>query len=78
MSCHLSLFADDTTCIFYNESVENLSTEIHTFLDRLKIWCENNKMIVNSKKTKAISFTTNVSFESPLIKYGENDIVHVE
>src|SRR5690606_11267954 len=43
LSCHLSLFSDDTTCIFYDESIEILTTEIHIFLDRLKIWCENNK-----------------------------------
>ena len=58
---HLSLsetvmFADDTTIIISDKSLNNLHSKCETTIKELSKWIEENKLYINTKKTKFMKF----------------------
>ena len=51
--------ADDTTLYDIQDSVEQIESNLQTAINNLHSWCQNNGMILNSAKTKAMFVATN-------------------
>jgi hypothetical protein len=54
----LTLFADDSTISFANESVSLLFAKLNSDLSIIADWLENNRLVLNLKKTNAMFFST--------------------
>jgi hypothetical protein len=59
-------FADDTSIFITGNNANDVKNKINT-IDALTNWCEINRLIINKKKTVAISFhqPQKVQAESP-------------
>ena len=51
-NCKVSLYADDTVLYVSNQNVDDAAKLIQEDLNNLAVWCNRNKLTVNSKKTK--------------------------
>ena len=50
------LYADDTIIIISHENLDTLTSQVETELSYIGIWLKNNKMTINTDKTKTIFF----------------------
>nr|CAI5833009.1 unnamed protein product [Callosobruchus analis] len=50
------LYADDTTIVLCDMSMEQLLTKIKTVVNEFTVWCEKNRLIINPDKTVLIEF----------------------
>ena len=73
-NCHVKLYADDT--VIYQSGVNGFEAAdiLQTDMDKFSIWCNENKLTVNAKKTKlmifAQHFINNTSIQIvPTFKY---------
>ena len=57
-------YADDTTLYMASSTVEKLSDELNKELELVLRWVKNNKMILNTSKTKSILFGTQSMLQS--------------
>ena len=57
--CKVRLFADDTGIFINNTDFETLTVQSKYILEKLFLWCNHNKLIVNSDKTCFIVFHAN-------------------
>lgn len=76
--CKFHLYADD--CQIYLSGEPNRISEIvkriNSDIESILIWCENNGLTLNAKKTQAIIFRTKrtILSEVPLIRVGNDQI----
>ena len=52
------LFADDTNIICTHQDINVLNDNIETVLQKINKWLQANLLILNSKKTKIVHFST--------------------
>lgn len=76
------LFADDTTILTKEASIENSEHVTNKALDNIIEWLNKNNLKINSNKTKYIKFLTynnnnNIDKINLSIKYNNNDIEEV-
>lgn len=50
------LYADDSNIFFHGSSVADLENRVQNFVDKLRIWCTENSLLLNSEKTKIVIF----------------------
>jgi hypothetical protein len=50
------LFADDTNILLINNSIEALNGKIKKVIDQLESWFNDNQLVINTDKTKALFF----------------------
>ena len=50
------LFADDTTVIIERQNYNNLTLTLHTELNKLDVWLQENKLTFNTDKTHCMVF----------------------
>ena len=55
-NCKVSLYADDTVIYILHENVNDALRLLQSDLDNLVAWCTDNKLTINSKKTKYCIF----------------------
>src|SRR5690606_27406231 len=65
------LYADDSTIICSGETAELTACIAKRTLQKLQNWCSINRMVINSKKTKAIPFGFSDFPSLPLLYDGE-------
>ena len=53
------MYADDTTLYDVQSSQEVIERNLQIVLNKLHIWCKNNRMVLNAAKTKVMLKTTN-------------------
>lgn len=69
------LFADDTTIIIKNRSLETLHSELCVTLNDVVKWLNNNNLEINANKTKIIHFSTGKAKTIPMsIKFKTEEI----
>lgn len=51
-------YADDTTIIFKDSSLDNLKNELNEYLPLIENWLLSNKLFLNLNKTQCVAFTT--------------------
>ena len=61
------LYADDTVIYQKHQNVSCAAQSLQDDLDRLVLWCDQNKLTINVKKTKAMVFTTSPRKKLPPI-----------
>lgn len=52
----MTLFADDSTVLFYSKNINNLESDINSSLVCLIEWLESNNLKINLEKTKIMNF----------------------
>lgn len=52
------MLADEKTMIVTNTSVENITVNLNSDLEKANKWCDENNMVVNAEKTKAMIIST--------------------
>ena len=52
------MFADDTTIVVLGPSVTSLSTQLNEVARTVPTWADNNRMSLNTTKTKSLLITT--------------------
>ena len=52
------MFADDTTILVRGPSVTSLSTQLNEVARTVSTWADNNRMSLNTTKTKSLLITT--------------------
>ncbi|KAK6165112.1 hypothetical protein SNE40_023671 [Patella caerulea] len=52
--CHTDLFADDSTLHFSSNNIANIEIALQEDLLNVFNWCNDNGMVINAKKTKAM------------------------
>ena len=50
------MFADDTTCLFSGKNIDELVKLMNDEIHKIALWYRNNKMAINTSKTKYIIF----------------------
>ena len=73
-NCDFILFADDTTVLFHNKSVEPLIITMSRELNVIAEWYISNKLALNIKKTCILSFFVRKPLLLPLM-YVSNSII---
>ena len=68
----LDMFADDATLTFSGTSVENIIVNLNCDLQEATKWCDNNNMVINTDKTKAMFIST--SHKHPTIQNSTHDL----
>ena len=58
---NFTLFADDTTILFQNASLDNLISNVETIFPDVVNWLQANKLSLNMTKTKAVLFDNSTS-----------------
>ena len=53
-----TMFADDTTILVRGPSVTSLSTQLNEVARTVSTWADNNRMSLNTTKTKSLLITT--------------------
>ena len=66
------MFADDATLTFSGTSVENIIVNLNCDLQEATKWCDNNNMVINTDKTKAMFIST--SHKHPTIQNSTHDL----
>lgn len=75
----VDLYADDTTFYDFQSDVFQLETNLQHALNLLRIWCQQNGMVLNTDKTKVMLITSRqkrLSLQNPALslKYSNIDI----
>ena len=70
--CGTKLYADDTVIYCSGIDPTQVSVELQSSLHRFAIWCQRNKLTVNTKKTKFMCFRSRVR-----VKKAKNVIVTI-
>lgn len=60
LECDCAMFADDITVIVSDTNHNDLVVKCDSILTKLKLWSNENKLLINSSKTKFFSFNTSV------------------
>ena len=68
----LDMFADDATLTFSGTSVEIIIVNLNCDLQEATKWCDNNNMVINTDKTKAMFIST--SHKPPTIQNSTHDL----
>ena len=55
---NLDIYADDSTLYTAGKRVEDLENNLAEDLDQLSVWCNMNRMLVNTSKTKSMVITS--------------------
>ena len=55
---NIKLYADDTVIFMEGDDVSHLQNNIQKLLNRFSYWCEENKLSINTDKTKLVCFGT--------------------
>ena len=73
-----TFFADDTSIFISGHCLNNIQTGIDNTVTQLLEWFENNKLIINTDKTVAVSFhhSQNNKAEYPSINLGSKPITY--
>ena len=58
MECKVKLYADDTVLYLSGVAAEQITGELQVGLNRFSTWCIENKLTINTKKTKLMVFGT--------------------
>jgi hypothetical protein len=73
------MYADDTTIIFKNKCINNLTSDANKYLKSVLDWCNFNKLSLNSKKTKFMLFNKKLSLVNvPKVYIGNQEIEQVK
>ena len=56
--CDINLYANDTVIYYANKTAKNVDIALQNDLDKVSDWLEENKLLLNQKKTKVILFGT--------------------
>ena len=72
------LYADDTTLVFLSNDIVSLSLNVNNMLLRLKDWCDFNRLVVNSEKTKCMLITPRLNVVPPIIFYDQTQLSFVD
>ena len=75
----VDLYADDTTFYDFQSDVFQLETNLQHALNLLRIWCQQDGMVLNTDKTKVMLITSRqkrLSLQNPVLslKYSDIDI----
>jgi hypothetical protein len=54
----LDLYADDSTLNASGKTIEEVEIKLNLDLEKIHLWCKNNKMVLNTSKTKVMFITT--------------------
>jgi hypothetical protein len=52
----LQLFADDTAIVYSEETWDRLEEALNDDLERMKIWMQRNKLLINAKNSCYVTF----------------------
>ena len=63
MHNNYQLYADDTVIYCKNTTFEGASIDLQNTLNKFGIWCSENALTVNVKKTKVMAFGSKVIFK---------------
>ena len=55
----IDFFADDSTISLAGHRLSTIWSNLQSDLENIEKWCQNNKMIINVEKTKAMVIPTN-------------------
>ena len=55
---HNNLFADDASIYAIHSDIKNVEHSLQNSLDKTKIWCDKNSMVIHPEKTKSMIVTT--------------------
>ena len=73
----VDLFADDTTFYDFQFDITQLETNLQHALNLLRIWCRQNRMVLNTDKTKVMLITSRqkrLSMHNPVLSLTYSDI----
>lgn len=56
-----ALFADDTTIFWHNKDTQQLQQDIVSDIEKIKEWCDANRLCLNMSKTHLIGFNCEVT-----------------
>jgi hypothetical protein len=75
-----TFFADDTSIFIAGNSVNDVQSKINETINKLTVWFERNRLIINKENTIAVSFhqPQKVHFECPPIKFQDTVIKYSE
>lgn len=68
------LYADDLVILVSGDSMMNIQTTMNRALDALKVWTEENEMVINTEKTKFQTFSMRNNIQVPSLKIGTYDL----
>ena len=54
----IDMFADDSTLHMSGANIEEIQLSLQTDLNVITTWCTDNKMVINTSKTKTMLITT--------------------
>ena len=72
-NCKVKLYADDTVLYHSELAVDDVARALQTSLNRFSRWCKINKLTVNTKKTKVMTFGTRAK-----VKKGKNVKIYLD
>ena len=61
---NLILYADDTTIYLLGKNLRFLQCKLQQDLVTLSVWLQNNQLVLNVKKTKAMLFTSGIHYHN--------------
>ena len=73
----VDLYADDTTLYDFQFDITQLETNLQHALNLLRIWCRQNRMVLNTDKTKVMLITSRqkrLSNQNPVLSLTYTDI----
>ena len=68
--CNADMYAGDTTFYLSGHNVSELNSKLNNEIKIISDWCDTNKMVINTKKTKCMLVTTRYK-HSQLCNSGE-------
>ena len=68
--CRADMYADDTTFFTSGHNVKELNIRLNKEMENVSHWCNVNKMVINTKKTKSLLITTRFK-HNQIIENGE-------
>ena len=70
----VDLYDDDTTFYDFQFDITRLETNLQHALNLLRIWCQQNGMVLNTNKTKVTSRPKILSMQNPVLSLTYSDI----
>ena len=73
----VDLYADDTTFYDFQFDITQLETNLQHALNLIRIWCQQNGMVLNTDKTKVMLITSRqkrLSMQNPVLSLTYSDI----
>ena len=78
-NCKYVIFADDTTLIFIDKSIQSLQNKLHQGIKLIKQWITYNKLLLNISKTNLVYFKSRSdSSELPPVVVDNENIEQVK